>query len=83
MKHGNDGGMAPSYNVQISVDGEQKIIVGIELTQCSSDSGSLQPAMEQVKETMGRYPDQVVHSWQRKSSVAPMRVASFGGCRAR
>jgi transposase len=60
MKHGNDGGMAPSYNVQISVDGEQKIIVGIELTQCSSDSGSLQPAMEQVKETMGRYPEQVV-----------------------
>jgi transposase len=60
MKHGNDGGLAPSYNVQISVDAEQKIIVGIELTQSSSDSGSLQPAMEQVKETMGRYPDQVV-----------------------
>jgi transposase len=60
MKHGNDGGMAPSYNVQISVDAAQKIIVGIELTQSSSDSGSLQPAMEQVKETMGRYPEQVV-----------------------
>lgn len=60
MKHGNDGGMAPSYNVQISTDVEQKIIVGIELTQSSSDSGSLQPAMEQVKETMGRYPEQVV-----------------------
>src|ERR1035438_7938359 len=52
MKHGNDGGMAPSYNVQISVDAEEKIIVGIELTQSSSDSGSLQPAMEQVKEAM-------------------------------
>jgi transposase len=60
MKHGNDGGIAPSYNVQISTDAEQKIIVGIELTQSSSDSGWLQPAMEQVKETMGRYPDQVV-----------------------
>jgi len=60
MKHGNDGGMAPSYNVQISVDVEQKIIVGIGLTQSSSDSGSLQPAMDQVKETMGRYPEQVV-----------------------
>src|ERR1039458_6729234 len=52
--------MAPSYNVQISVDAEEKIIVGIELTQSSSDSGSLQPAMEQVKEAMGRYPDKVV-----------------------
>src|SRR6266487_4705834 len=60
MKHGNDGGMAPSYNVQISTDAEQKIIVGIELTQSSSDSGWLQPAMEQVKETMGQYPEQVV-----------------------
>ena len=60
MKHGNDGGMAPSYNVQVSVDAEQKIIVGVELTQSSSDSGSLQPAMEQVKETMGQYPVQVV-----------------------
>jgi len=60
MKHGNDGGMAPSYNVQISTDAEQKIIVGIDLTQSSSDSGSLQPAMEQVKETMGQYPKQAV-----------------------
>ncbi len=60
MKHGNDGGMAPSYNVQISVDTEEKVIVGTHLTQFSSYSGSLQPAMEQVKETMGRYPQQVV-----------------------
>jgi transposase len=60
MKHGNDGGMAPSYNVQISVDTEQKVIVGIHLTQCSSDSGTLQPAMEKVKEMMGEYPKQVV-----------------------
>jgi transposase len=60
MKHGNDGGTAPSYNVQISTDAEQKIIVGIDLTQSSSDSGSLPAAMEQVKETMGRYPDRVV-----------------------
>jgi transposase len=60
MKHGNDGGLAPSYNVQISVDSEQKVIVGIHLTQSSSDSGSLQPAMEKVKELMGEYPKQVV-----------------------
>ena len=32
----------------------------MHLTQCSSDSGSLVPAMEQVKEGMGRYPEQVV-----------------------
>jgi transposase len=77
MKHGNDGGMAPSYNVQISVDAEQKIIVGIELTQSSSDSGSLQPAMEQVKETMGRYPDQVVADggYTNQASITEMSAS--------
>ena len=59
MKHG-DNAIAPSYNVQISTDAEQTIIVGMHVTQCSSDSGSLAPAMEEVKETMGRYPEQVV-----------------------
>src|ERR1035441_1814455 len=77
MKHGNDGGMAPSYNVQISVDAEQKIIVGIELTQSSSDSGSLQPAMGQVKETMGRYPDQVVADggFTNQASITEMNAS--------
>jgi transposase len=59
MKHG-DNAIAPSYNVQLSTDAEQTIIVGMHVTQCSSDSGSLVPAMEQVKEGMGRYPEQVV-----------------------
>jgi transposase len=59
MKHG-DNAIAPSYNVQISTDCEQKIIVGLHLTQCSSDFGSLQTAMEQVKETTGRYPENAV-----------------------
>jgi len=38
MKHG-DNAIAPSYNVQISTDVEQKIVVGLHLTQSSSDSG--------------------------------------------
>jgi transposase len=59
MKHG-DNAIAPSYNVQISTDAEQKIVVGVHLSQCSSDSGSLLPAMEEVKATAGRYPDKVV-----------------------
>ncbi len=79
MKHGNDGGMAPSYNVQISTDAAQKIIVGIELTQSSSDSGSLQPAMEQVKATMGRYPDQVVADggFTNQASIEEMNQSSM------
>jgi transposase len=59
MKHG-DNAIAPSYNAQISTDCSNKIIVGLHLTQCSSDSGSLPQAMEEVKKTMGQYPQQVV-----------------------
>ncbi len=79
MKHGNDGGMAPSYNLQISTDAAEKIIVGIELTQSSSDSGSMQPAMEQVKETMGRYPEQVVADggYTNQASITEMNQSGM------
>jgi transposase len=59
MKHG-DNAFAPSYNLQVSTDAAHSIVVGMELTQCSSDGASLLPAMEQVKATVGRYPEQVV-----------------------
>jgi transposase len=59
MKHG-DNAMAPSYNVQISTDDAAKIIVGVQVTQCSSDSGSLLPAMEEIHANLGKYPQQVV-----------------------
>jgi len=59
MKHG-DHALAPSYNVQISTDVNKTIVVGVHLTQCSSDSGSLAASMDEVKATVGRYPGQVV-----------------------
>jgi transposase len=59
MKHG-DGGLAPSYNVQLSTDAANQIIVGVQVTQCASDSRSLAPAMDQLHETFARYPDRVV-----------------------
>jgi transposase len=59
MKHG-DGGLAPSYNVQLSTDTGHQIIVGVQVTQSASDSGSLAPAMDQLHETFQRYPDRVV-----------------------
>lgn len=59
MKHG-DNALAPSYNVQISTDAEKKIIVGVHLTQSSSDGGSLLRAMDEVRATAGQYPQQGV-----------------------
>jgi transposase len=60
MKHGSDGGIAPSYNAQISTESSHKIIVGVHLSQCSSDAQSLQSALEVVEENLGEKPKQVV-----------------------
>lgn len=59
MKHG-DNAIAPSYNAQISTEAEHKIIVGAQLSQCSSDAQSLLPALEEVAGNLGRKPTQVV-----------------------
>ena len=56
----SDGGYAPSYNVQISTDAKEKVIVGVEVSQCGSDYGELVPAEEKVEETMDRAPEQMV-----------------------
>lgn len=56
----SDGGYAPSYNVQITTDAKEKVIVGATVSQCGSDYGELVPAMENVEETMGCTPEQAV-----------------------
>ena len=74
MKHG-DNAIAPSYNVQLSTDAEHLIVVGVHVTQCSSDSGSLAPGMEEVKATMGEYPEAAVADggFTNQASIAEMR----------
>lgn len=59
MKHG-DNAIAPSYNAQITTEAENKIIVGVHLSQCSSDAQSLMPALEEVTKNLEKKPGQVV-----------------------
>jgi len=59
MKHG-DNGIAPSYNAQISTESTNKIIVGVHLTQSSSDAQSLIPAIEKVERNLGKRPEEAV-----------------------
>jgi hypothetical protein len=40
--------------VQISTDAQEKIIVGVGLSQSSSDAGELEPAVERVEANLGR-----------------------------
>ena len=55
-----DGGYAPSYNVQISTDAKEKVIVGIGVSQSGSDYEELVPAVDRIESQMGEDPAQVV-----------------------
>jgi Transposase DDE domain len=57
---GAKGAYAPSYNVQISTDAEAKIIVGVDVSQSSSDAGELEPAVERIEAKLGQKPEQMV-----------------------
>jgi transposase len=54
------GACGPAYNVQISTDAEQKIIVGVGISQCSSDAGELEPAVERVEANLERAVGEMV-----------------------
>jgi transposase len=55
-----DHGLAPCYNVQLTTDAVHGLIVGVGVSKDPSDAAHLMPAMERVKQTLGRYPHEVV-----------------------
>lgn len=55
-----DHGVAPSYNVQVTTDAAHGIIIGVEASKSPSDAENLIPALEQVHEDFGAYPEQVI-----------------------
>jgi hypothetical protein len=56
----SDGGLALSYNAQISTDAAHGLIVGVSVTQEANDSAQLLPAVDQVKERLQKKPRQMV-----------------------
>jgi transposase len=56
----SDGGYAPSYNVQLSTEASNRIIVGAEVSQSGSDFVHLIGAVAQVEANLGKKPAQVV-----------------------
>lgn len=57
---GAKGAFGPAYNVQLSTDAQAKIIVGVAISQCSSDAGELVPAVRRIEEKLGEKPEQMV-----------------------
>ena len=55
-----DGGFAPSYNVQLSTDAANALIVGVEVVQAGNDFEQLAPGIDRVEHNLGKTPPQVV-----------------------
>lgn len=56
----NEGGFAPSYNVQITTDTGEGLIVDVAATQAGNDFQQLTPAVDRVEKRLGEAPDQVL-----------------------
>lgn len=55
-----DGGFRPSYNVQISTEASNGIIVAVEVTQAGNDFDELAEGIQRVETNTGQSPEQVV-----------------------
>src|SRR6202790_941465 len=60
VMHQPDGGLAVSYNAQISTDAAHGLIVGVAVTQEPNDSGQLLPAVDRVEQRLKKKPQQMV-----------------------
>jgi transposase len=54
------GAFGPAYNIQISTDAKAKVIVGVGVSQCSSDAGELEAAVKRIETNLGEKPEQMV-----------------------
>ena len=60
VMHHSDGGLALSYNAQISTDAANGLIGGVAVTQAAEDSAQLLPAVDRVQERLKEKPQQMV-----------------------
>jgi len=54
------GGLALSYNAQLSTDAAHGLIVGVSVTQAANDWDQLLPALEQIDQRLKQKPKQTV-----------------------
>jgi hypothetical protein len=79
----SDHGLAPGYNVQLTADAQNKLIVDVEVSQEPSDSHALLPALDRMKSRCHQYPKEVLADGDyttRKSVIgAAEREVDFYG----
>jgi transposase len=55
MKMG-DGGFRPAYNLQFATTTNEKVIVGVDVTNIGSDKNEMTPMLKQIEERTGERP---------------------------
>src|SRR5712691_2546156 len=50
------GGFRPAYNVQLATTTDGRAIVGVQVTNCGSDQGQLEPMVEEIAQRTGTRP---------------------------
>jgi transposase len=75
-----DGGFQPGYNLQVTTDPENQIVIGIAVTNANSDEGLLLPAVEQHKQRYGEAPQEILADggYAKKEDIE--QIASEHGC---
>jgi len=70
----NNGGFNPSYNVQLTTDARQIVIVSVDVTQAGNDAEQLQPAMQRVQQESGQAPQQAIAdgSYTHRGNIVAM-----------
>jgi transposase len=77
MRNG-EGGMAPSYNLQVLTDAAHGLIVNVEATTDAVDHHQLAPALERCAQTLGRRPQQVVADGDYTNHASVQAAANCG-----
>jgi transposase len=60
MKQSGNAGFAPSYNLQLATDAQQKIVVAMVVSDCGADTRLLETVVQEVESNCGKMPEQVL-----------------------
>src|SRR5205823_13729234 len=73
-KRHNKGGCKPSYNVHLTTEARQIVIVSVDVTQAGNDAEQLQPAMQRVQQESGQAPQQAIAdgSYTHRGNIVAM-----------
>lgn len=60
VMHMPDGGYRPAFNVQLATDTESRIVVGVQVTNCGTDSGQMLGMLDDVERRTGKRPKELL-----------------------